>query len=85
MNEEEEKGKQKEGRRRDKHEQSTRAWSMRILNHTGRIQELTARQNVQRRLGRLLGPGFEYHFKDLGASELPKDFRTGNDMIRCEM
>lgn len=28
MNEEEEKGKQKGGRRRDKHEQSTRAWSM---------------------------------------------------------
>lgn len=66
MDEEEEKGKQKGGRRRDKHEQSTRAWSMENTQaywHIGRIQELTVRQNVQRRLGRLgrsLGPGFEY-------------------------
>lgn len=57
----------------------------RILKHIGRIQELMARQNVQRRLGRSLGPGFEYNLKDLGVSELPKDFRTGNDMIRCEI
>lgn len=76
-----------EGRRRDKQEPHTRAWSMEDTQAywiQGSKCQPQDRMSGEAWEG-LLGPGFEYHFKDLGASELPKGFRTGNDMIRCEM
>lgn len=80
----EEEGEQKEAGRRAKHEPSTRARSVENVQACWDNPGVDHETECLEKAGRSLGPGFECQFKDLGASELPKDFRTGNDMIRCE-
>lgn len=53
--------------------------------HTGRTRTLTTVHSIQSmRLQRWLGVGPECHLKKFVDSELPKGFKTGNDMSTWE-